>query len=71
VYLTFNTPKQALPYPFVSQALTFVQIIFVVNNYYFHKDIDEAMKLLYQQPTPHLPIQGMVLKLHVEDTHNI
>ena len=64
-------PKQAFPYTFVSQALTFVQTIFVFNNYYVHKDIDEAMKLLYQQPTLHLPIQGMVLVLHVEDTHNI
>jgi hypothetical protein len=63
--------KTTFPYTFVSQTLTFVQTIFVFNTYYVHKDIDEAMKLLYQQPTLHLRVQGMVPMLRVEDSHNI
>jgi hypothetical protein len=71
VYLACATPKQAFPYTFVSQTLTFVQTIFVFNNYYVHKDIDEAMKLLHQQPTLHLPIQGMLPMLGFENARNI
>jgi hypothetical protein len=61
--------KQAFPYAFASHVLTFVQTI-VFNSYYAHKDIDEAMRLLHQQPTLHLPIH-VVPMLHVEDTCNI
>ena len=60
----------ACTFHFPSHAPTFVQTI-VFNNYYAHKDIDEAMKLLYQQLTLHLPIHDIVPILHVEDMRNI